>query len=174
MANSNPLKSVQLTAAFRRRHQLGAELLVQGVLVGQLPDLLQKRLVLAQGEIRCDALFQRLYPEVLQPCDLGGQDGADPDVLQWFTAPQLQAPPQQRGAFARPAACEGLPPLAHQGLEVPHVQSAVVQQKAVAVRVGLHQVLVLTGAFVAAQDLAQLVDVRLDGLACPYGRPFAP
>ncbi len=124
----------------QRQHELAAQPLPQRVSVGQFPQPGHQAGALAQGQLRVDQVLGGGQPQLGQPGDRRGRERKVRDVGQRLAAPQVQRPPQQRGAARVVTAGKQLAAARHELREDGGVQLLASHREPVARRAELHAV----------------------------------
>ena len=123
--------------AVQRKHELGAQLLTQGVFAHELFELAHQLPVSPQEEIGFDAALVRFQPKLLQAGDGRLGERLVTEVGQGRPPPERQRFPEQAGGRVGIATGEGSRPLVRQSLESRGVELIRVDPDQVARGAGL-------------------------------------
>ncbi len=150
-------------------HELGVEVLVEGVGGDELLELADELAVAAQPQVGRKAQLQGAQAALLQPGDLRRQQFPRRQVDQGGPPPQGQGLGEGLGGALGVLALQRAPAVGDQPFEAEHVDGLRRGRQQVPVRLGDDR-----GGAGGAEHLAQLVDVGVQGGQRGGGRALAP
>jgi hypothetical protein len=111
--------------AVEREHQLAAQSIPERMCRDQQLELCQHLAVVAELEVRRDALLDALQSQLVQPVCRLACEGLDGQVGERWPSPQGKRPTEQRSRQPRAALGEGAPAVSEQRFEALRIQLAL-------------------------------------------------